>query len=85
MLLQLFLWDPLNWLLPLQSFNHDKSSSISQLMKAKSKAPKKLLKYFFNGKTTYVFNLLLLAGVPPIIFVLFSKDLLVFVLLLFTL
>ena len=44
----------------------------------------KLLKYF-NGTTTSAFNLFSLSGVIPIIYILYSKDLLVVVLFLFIL
>ena len=67
-----------------QFFNHDKSSSISLLIKGKSKDLQKLLKYS-NETTTSAFNVLLLICVFPIIFVLYSKDLLVIILLLFIL
>ena len=50
----------------------------------KSRDLQNLLKYF-NGITTSVFILLLFTGFLPIIFVLYSKDLLVVDLLLFTL
>ena len=65
----------------MQFFDHNKSSSISQLIKGKSRYLQKLLKYY-NGTTTSVSNVLLLAGVLPIIFALYSKDLLTNVLLL---
>ena len=42
-----------------QFFYHDKSSSIFQLLKGKSRDLQKLLKYF-NGITTSAFNLLLI-------------------------
>ena len=64
----------------LQSFDHDKS----QLNKGKLRDLQKLLKYF-NGTTTSVSNVLLLADVLPIIFVLYPKDLLVVAMLLFIL
>ena len=54
---------------------HDKLSSISQLIKGKSKDIQKLLK-FFNGTTTSASNILLSFSVPSIIFILYSKDLL---------
>ena len=66
----------------IHSFDHDKSSSISQLINSKSRDLQKLLKYL-NG--TSASSILLLFGVLPIIFVLYSKDLLVTVLLLFNL
>ena len=53
---------------------HLKSSSMSQLIKGKSKLFQKLLKYF-NGTTISVSNVLLSAGVLPIIFVFYLKDL----------
>ena len=65
----------------MQFFDHNKSSSISQLIKGKSRYLQKLLKYY-NGTTTSVSNVLLLAGVLPIIFALYSKDLLTNLLLL---
>ena len=65
-----------------QYFDHDKSSSISQLIKGESRDLQKLLKYF-NGTTTSASDILLSFGVLLIIFVLYSKDLLVVVLLLF--
>ena len=58
-----------------QFFAHLKSSSISQLIKDKSRDFQKLFKYF-NGTTASTSNLLLLADVLPIIFVLCLKDLL---------
>ena len=67
-----------------QYLDHDKSSSISQLINGKSRDLQKSLKYF-NGATTSASNLFSLSGVLPIIFVLYSKDLLVVVLLLFIL
>ena len=66
------------------SFNHDKSSSISQLINGKSRYLQKLLKYV-NGTTTSVSNILLSSDVLPISFVFYSKDLFVIVLLLFNL
>ena len=66
----------------IHSFEYYESSSISQLIKGKSRNLQKLLKYF-NGTTGSVSNVLLLLGMPPIIFILYSKDLLVAVLLLF--
>ena len=68
----------------IHSFDNDKSSSISQLINGKSRDLQKLLKYF-NRATTSASNILLSSGVVPINFVLYSKDLLVFVLLLFIL
>ena len=66
-----------------QYLDCDKSSSISQLIKDKSRALQKLLNYF-NGTKTSASNLPPLLGVLPFNFVLNSKDLLV-VLLLFIL
>ena len=63
-----------------QFFAHLKLSSISQLINGKSRDLQKLLKYF-NGATTSASNILLLFSVLPIIFVLYSKVLLVVVLL----
>ena len=63
-------------------FDHDNSISISQLFKGKSRDLQKLLKYF-NGPKTSAFNLLVLTGVFPVIFVFYLKDLLVAVLVLF--
>ena len=63
--------------------DHGKLSSISHLINDKSRDLQKLLKYF-NGTTTAAFNLLSLLSVLPIIFVLYLKDLLVTVSLLFT-
>ena len=67
-----------------QYLEHDKSSSVSQLSKGKSRDLQKLLKYF-HGTTTSASNILLSVGVLPIIFVLYSKGLLDVVLLLFIL
>ena len=58
------------------SLDHDKSSSISQLMTGKSRDLQKLLKYF-KGTATSAFNILLSSGVLPLNFVLYSKDFLV--------
>ena len=68
----------------MQSFDHNKLSSILQLTKVKSRGLQKIQKYF-HGTTNFVLNLLLLACVVPIIFVLYSKDLLVVVLPVFIL
>ena len=57
----------------MKSFDHDKLSSISQLLRGKLKNLPKLLKYF-NGATTSATNVLLPAGVLPTIFVFCSKD-----------
>ena len=67
-----------------QYLDHDKSSSISQLIKGKFRDFQKLLKCF-NGTTTSGSNLPSLYGVLPISFVLYSKDLLAAVLLSFIL
>ena len=56
----------------MQYLDHDKSSSISQLIKSKSRGLQKLLKYF-NRTTTSASNILLSFGVLSIIFVLYSK------------
>ena len=66
----------------IQAFKHDKSNSVSQLIKSKLRDLQKLLKYF-NETATSAFNLLVLTGVFPVIFVLYLKDLLVVVLFLF--
>ena len=50
-----------------QSFSHDESSSISQLIKGKSRDLQQLLKYH-QETLTFVFIILSLAGVLPIIF-----------------
>ena len=55
------------------SFDHDKSSSISQLINSKSRNHQKLLKYF-NGTTTSASDILLLFGDLPIYFFLYSKE-----------
>ena len=72
----------------IHSSDHDKSIPIWQLINGKSRDLQKLLKYF-NGTTISAFNIFLLFhiffGVPPIYFVIYSKDLLAIVLLLFTL
>ena len=65
-------------------FEHDKSKSISQWINGKSRNLQKLLKYC-NGTTTSVSNVLLSYDVFPIIFLLYSKDLLFIILLLFIL
>ena len=67
----------------IHSFNHDKSSSISESIIGKSRNLQELFKYF-NGTTASAFNVLS-AGVRPIIFALYLKHLLVIVLLLFIL
>ena len=67
-----------------QFYGQGKSSSISQLIKAKSRNLQKLLIYV-NGTTTSLSNLLFLFGEPPIIFVLYSKGLFVVVFALFSL
>ena len=58
------------------SLDHDKSSSISQLMTGKSRDLQKLLKYF-KGTATSACNILLSSGVLALNFVLYSKDFLV--------
>ena len=65
-------------------FDHGKSTSISQLIKGKWRNLQKLLKYF-NETTTSTSNVLLSAGALHIILVLYSKDLLGIVFLLFIL
>ena len=65
-----------------QFFVHLKSGSISQLINGKSRDFQKLLKYS-NETATSASNILLSFDVLPIVFVLYSKDLLVVVLLLF--
>ena len=71
----------------IQFLVHGKSSSVSQLVKGKSRNLRKLLKH--ANETTKQqqskSTILLSAGVLPVIFVLYSKDLLVVVLLLFIL
>ena len=62
--------------------DHGKSRSISQLIKDKLRDFQKLLRYF-NGTTISTSNILLSSRVLQIIFVLYSKDLTVVVLLLF--
>ena len=47
-----------------QYFDHVNSSSISQIIKGKSRDIQKLFKYF-NKTTTSAFNLLLVSGVLP--------------------
>ena len=74
----------LNISLITQFLDHGKSSSISHIINGKSGDLQKLLKYFI-GTTTSAFNLLALSGVLPITVVLYLKDLLVVVLVLFTL
>ena len=61
-----------------------KSSSISQIMNDKPRDIQKLMTYF-NGTTTSASNTLLLFDMLRVIFVLYSKDLLVNVLMLFNL
>ena len=63
-----------------QFFDHVKASFISQLFKSRNL--QKLLKYFYRT-TTATSNLLLSFRVLPIIFVLYSNDSLVIVLLIF--
>ena len=62
-------------------FVHFKSSSISQLINDKSRDLQKLLQYF-TEITTSASNIVLLFGVLSINFVLYSKDLLVIVMVL---
>ena len=68
----------------MHSFDHDKSSSVSDLVNGKSRNLQKMLKYS-NWTTTSAFNVLLSFGEPPINFDLYSKDLLVIGLFLFML
>ena len=68
----------------IHAFDHTKSISVSQLINSKSRYIKKLLQYF-NGTTTSVSNIFLLFCLVPVNFVLYSKDFLVIVLLLFIL
>ena len=68
----------------MRSFYQYKLSSISQFIKDKSRDLQKLLENF-NRSTISVVNVLLPAGVLLIIFVLYSKDLLAVVVLLFNL
>ena len=60
----------------IHSFDHEKSSSILQLIKSKSRNLQNLLNYL-NGTTTYAFKVLLSSDALSIIFVLYWKDLLV--------
>ena len=64
-------------------FDHEKSSSVSQLLNRKWRDLQKLLKCF-NETTVFASNVLL-SGALPITFVLSSKDLVVIYLLLFVL
>ena len=58
----------------IHSFDDDKSGSISQLINDKSRDLQKLFEYF-NGTTTFAFNVLLLSsGVLLFNFILYSKD-----------
>ena len=68
----------------MQSSKHDKSSSILQLLKNKSKDLQKLITYF-NRTINSATNVFQLAGVLRDTFALCLKDLLVVVLLLFIL
>ena len=52
----------------MQCFNHNKLSSISQIIKGKSRDQQKLLKYF-NGITFSACNVFLSAGEIPITFI----------------
>ena len=60
------------------------ANQYSHLINGKSRDLQKLLKYF-NGTTNFAFNLFALSGMLHINFVLYSKDLLAVVLLLFIL
>ena len=64
-------------------FDHEKSSSVSQLLNSKWRDFQKLLKYF-NETTAFASNVLL-SGALHITFVLSSKDLVVIYLLFFVL
>ena len=64
----------------MHSFDHDKSSSISN-----REISKNYLNILMEPQPTSASNILLLFGVLPINFELYSKDLLVIVLLLFIL
>ena len=68
----------------MHSFDHDKSSSVLQLISGLSIDLQKLLKYF-NGTTTSASSILLSPNVLPINFAFYSKDLLLIVLLSFIL
>ena len=68
----------------MQSSKHDKSSSILQLLKNKSKDLQKLITYF-NRTINSATNVFQLAGVLRDTFALCLKDFLVVVLLLFIL
>ena len=58
----------------MHSFDHDKSSSISQLINDKSRDLQKPFEYF-NGTTTSAFNVLLLSSGALLFNVtLYSKD-----------
>ena len=70
------------WYLWYHTFLLPWSNFISQLIYGKSRNLLKLFKYF-NGTTTSVSYVLLSSGILPIIFVLYSKDLLFIVLSLF--
>ena len=61
----------------INSFEHDKSNSISQLINEKSRDLQKLFQYF-NGTTTSASNILLLFGVLPIILSYIEKIYLLF-------
>ena len=67
----------------IHSFDHEKSSSVSQLIEWKSRNLQKLLKYFNGTKLLclmYYYSLM-----HSLLFLLYSKDLLLAVLLLFIL
>ena len=55
------------------SLDHDKSCSISQLIKGKLRDLQKLLKYF-NGAKTSLSNALLLIGTHPILFFFYTQN-----------
>ena len=68
----------------MQSFEHDKSNSISHLIKSKSRYLQKLSRNFNETKTS-VSKSSLLAGILSIVFALHSKDLVISYLVLFNL
>ena len=75
----------LNFLNIIQSWDYDKPWPISQLIKGNSRDLQKLLKYFHVTKTSALNSVLLLPGVLYVIFVLYSKGMLLVGLLLFLL
>ena len=75
----------LNFLNIIQSWDHDKPCPISQLIKGNWRDLQKLLKYFHVTKTSALNSVLLLPGVLYVIFVLYSKGMLLVGLLLFLL